>query len=194
MSMSVSSLNESARVVLEHFALLHRPHLIEALGNRGGFSGARLWRCEGGLSPSCLRAWPPGALSPQRLAWVHSLMAAARCAGLSFVPNVFPTRSGATWVDHAGRLWELTSWLPGKADFKDRPTPERLQAACTSLARLHAVWERIGTERGPCPAVARRLHALREWQELVRSGWRPRWSQTGENPVDPSAERAWRLL
>src|SRR4051794_20818797 len=148
--MPPSSLDESARVVLEQFAPLHRPHLIEALGNRGGFSGARLWRCQGALGPSCLRAWPLGGPSSQRLAWLHPLMATARRAGLSFVPDVFPTRSGATWVDHAGRLWELTSWLPGRADFQDRPTPARLQAACHALARLHAAWKRVRPERGPC--------------------------------------------
>ncbi|MBI1914669.1 MAG: phosphotransferase [Planctomycetes bacterium] len=192
--MLVSSLDESARVVLEHFASLHRPQLIEALGNRGGFSGARLWRGEGTLGPSCLRAWPTDGPSPERLAWLHRLMATARRAGLSFVPDVFPTRSGATWIDHAGRRWELTSWLPGRADFQDGPTPARLRAACTALARLHTAWERVGLEHGPCPAVARRLLAVQGWQDLVRSGWRPHWSQAGANPVDPWAERAWRLL
>jgi homoserine kinase type II len=188
-----SSLDAAASVVLEHFASPHRPHRIEALGNRGGFSGARLWRGEGMLGPSCLRAWPTDGPSRQRLAGLHHLLETAHCAGLPFVPVVFPTRSGATWVDHVGRLWELTSWLPGRADFHEHPTPARLQTACHALARLHTAWQRVDPERGPCPAVERRLGAVRSWQELVRSGWRPRWSQASKNPVDPWAERAWRL-
>src|SRR5262245_66241503 len=89
--MSPLSLDEAARIVLDHFAPPHCPHSIEALGNRGGFSGARLWRCEGALGSSCLRAWPPG-ISLQRLLWLHRLIATACRAGLRFVPSVFPTR------------------------------------------------------------------------------------------------------
>src|SRR5262249_18008421 len=139
--MSASSLDAAAHVVLEQFASPYRPHSLEALGNRGGFSGARLWRCQGSRGPSCLRAWPADGPPPPALAGLHTLMATAGHAGLAFVPEVFPTRWGATWVDQAGRLWELTSWLPGRADFHDNPTPARLGAACNALARLHTAWE-----------------------------------------------------
>src|SRR5262245_19785186 len=192
--MSPLSLDEAARIVLGHFAPPHCPHSFEALGNRGGFSSARLWRCEGALGSSCLRAWPAGEPSPHRVGWLHHLMTIARRAGLSVVPEVFATLSGATWADHAGRLWELQSWQPGRADFHESPTPARLQAACSVLARLHVAWETVRPESGPCPAVERRLRAVRGWQGLVRSGWCPKFSRSGENPVDPWAERAWRLL
>src|SRR5215831_8092420 len=77
------------------------------LRNAGGFSGARLWRVPG--SPSLyLRAWPPSGMNPVRLRWLHGLMRIARVAGLSFVPTVLRTEAGSTWVEHHGRLWELT--------------------------------------------------------------------------------------
>jgi homoserine kinase type II len=82
--------------------------------------------------------------------------------------------------------------MPGRADFLANPTPARLHDACSALARLHAAWARSRPERGPCPALERRLRAAHRWQELVGSGWRPRYR--GASPIDAWAERAWRLL
>src|SRR4051794_10198165 len=76
---------------------------FQFLGNRGGFSGARLWRVAAGGAAYCLRAWPESGPTPQRLSEIHHLMAQARSDGLSFVPAVYPTRSGCTWVERAGR-------------------------------------------------------------------------------------------
>jgi homoserine kinase type II len=143
------------------------------LGGHGGFSGARLWRLAGAAGPLCLRAWPPGQTA-DRLAFIHRLTARANAAGLAFVPRLFPTREGAGWIGHAGRLWELQEWMPGTADYHRRPTPARLEAACDALARLHLCWQAAGEDAvGVCPAVLRRVRAFAEWRDLLRDGWRP---------------------
>ena len=100
----------------------------QPLGNRGGFSGARLWRIDGPAGSLCLRAWPVG-FSPQRLDFIHHCMTHARTAGLAFVPRLFPTVAAPTAVEHAGRLWELQEWLPGEADYHRDPSPAKLRAA-----------------------------------------------------------------
>ena len=183
----------AARSVLGRYGL-PAPLYLVGLGNRGGFSGARLWRVEGGAGPLCLRAWPPAVTDPDRLDRIHHLMRAARRAGLAFVPAVFSTADRRTWVELAGRLWDLTTWLPGRADFHDRPTPARLEAACTALARLHLAWAPVASARGPCPAVQRRLDCARDWAGLLGSGWRPDFPRGDPDPVHRWAERAWRLL
>jgi hypothetical protein len=119
-------------------------------------------------------------------------MSQARAAGLEFVPAVLPTRTGGTWVEHTGRLWELTSWMPGRADFHDDPTGPRRDAACTALAHLHAAWAPPASAAGPCPAVLRRLAAVRDWHDLLGSGWRPAFP--ADDPLTPPGERAWHLL
>lgn len=164
-----------------------------ALGNRGGFSGARLWRIDGAAGAYCLRAWPSGDPAPQRLHWIHGLMKAARGADLEFVPAIAATEDGRSWVTHAGRLWDLTSWMPGRADFQEHPTPARLEAACTTLARLHGIWFSIADQVGPCPAVKRRLEIARNWIGLIRSGWQPPFGLDAGDPVRPWAEKAWYL-
>jgi Ser/Thr protein kinase RdoA (MazF antagonist) len=180
---------QSACAVLARYALA--PTVAHFLDNHGGFSGARLWRVESSASRFCLRAWPPDDPTPERLVWLHDLIAAARAAGLAFVPAVFPAGT-ATFVSHAGRLWELTAWLPGRADFNLRPHPARLGAACVALARLHHAWATRFPARGVCPALARRLDRAADWLALVSSGWRPR-PEDGD-PVRPWAELAWHLL
>ncbi len=179
------------RILTGYPAMLRGPGVD--LGNYGGFSGARLWRIECGGGTLCLRAWPTPGPPAKRLQLIHRLMRRAREAGLEFVPAVFPTAAGATWVEHAGRLWELSTWQPGRADFQDQPTPARLEAACTALAGVHAAWKAIGPQHAPCPAVRRRLAAVREWQDLIRSGWRPAW-RASDDPVTPWAERAWNAV
>jgi homoserine kinase type II len=158
----MSPLDPVAPAVLARYPALLRPTGLVALGNRGGFSGARLWRAASAAGPLCLRAWPEHETAA-RLAFRHGLMATARAEGLAFVPGVLPAADGQTFVACAGRLWELAEWLPGRADFHQRPTSARLAAACRALARLHAAWERSPAPVvGPIPAVRRRLDAAGE--------------------------------
>ncbi len=185
-------LDRAARAVLARYPLSAGAPLVP-LGNRGGFSGARLWRVSTAAGPLCLRAWPEAGPSPERLRAIHALMDAARRAGLDFVPAVLHTAAGQSCVEHAGRLWDLTAWLAGHADFHERPTRQRLEVACTALARLHMVWQRVETRTEVCPAVLRRLDGLRAWQELIASGWRPVFGNDGD-PVHAWAQRAWRAL
>jgi len=118
----------------------------------------------------------------------------ARAAGLTYVPTVYRTREGQTWVEHAGQRWDLTAWMPGQADFHARPGHARLEAACTALARLHLAWAEEGTGVSACPAVLRRLDCLRQWTALVRSGWRPQLDAQEMDAVGPWAEQSWDLL
>lgn len=199
---SVSGSNEIRADSLDRIAVQIRDRYwcawpagpLVPLGNSGGFSGARLWRWEGAAGRLCLRAWQ----GDKTAAWVrhlHRLMHWARQQGLDFVPAVYGTREGDTVVEAAGRVWELTQWLEGRADFREHPSPARLEAACEALARLHRAWEAFAAPARPCPAVQHRQKVLTDWQTLVATGWQP---QAPPNPVLdplwPVVERAWRGL
>jgi Ser/Thr protein kinase RdoA (MazF antagonist) len=188
------TLDRAAGQVRERYRLAWIESPLVPLGNRGGFSGARLWRCEGIAGRLCLRAWP----AHKTAAWVrrlHHLMEAARRQGLDFVPAVYGAGNGDTVVEAAGRVWELTQWLEGQANFAENPSPVRLEAACEALAKLHRTWEAFTASAEPCPAVRRRLQLLADWQSLVSTGWRP---QDLSNPqldaLWPVTERALRGL
>jgi homoserine kinase type II len=170
-----------------------RQGTLTALRNSGGFSGAVLWRIDGPAGPLCLRAWPAHETWP-RLLFRHQLMTQARQYGLPFVPAIFNTLDGATGVEHAGRLWELTEWLPGQANFHELPSPARLDAACTALAQLHTAWRSTPGETAICPAIRRRLDFLDEWHRLLHSGWHPLDAAGRADPLFPLVERAWRRL
>jgi homoserine kinase type II len=186
------SLDRVAEQVRDRYRFARRGGRLVPLGNRGGFSGARLWRGEGLAGRVCLRAWP-GHQTAARLRHLHHLMQQARSRGLDFVPVVH-TAEGDTLVEAAGRVWELTQWMDGRADFADHPSPERLEAACEALARLHGAWEPFTAPAEPCPAVRRRLKALADWQTLLSAGWQPRARPDRPDVVWPVAERAWRRL
>jgi Ser/Thr protein kinase RdoA (MazF antagonist) len=153
-----------ALVLAEYPSVLHRA-AVTALGQQGGFSGARVWRVSTPAGDFCLRA---GSAREDKahLLRRHALMARARAAGLLFVPAVIASATASTVVEQAGRCWEMMDWLPGRADFHTFPTPARLRAAAAALARLHGVWQRGHSPHGICPAVTRRLDAARDFPDV----------------------------
>ncbi len=142
------------------------------LGNAGGFSGARLWR---GQTPDgrrlCLREWPVARTTADRLFDIHQAMQVL--AELPFVPEIWPTLDGSTWVQVDDACWEITTWMPGTADFHQKPTNARLFAAMRTLAAMHSCLRPDRERSTPCPAVKRILRALRGWRDLLQSGWQP---------------------
>src|SRR5262245_2306068 len=130
----------AAQEVLRLYGLRPCEYSAHFLGNHGGFSGAGLWRVQQAGRQFCLRAWPSNERSPGHLLEIHRLMRWARAADLTFVPEVWFTPDFLSSVEHADRLWDLTEWLSGRADFHEHPTARRLEAALTALAHLHAVW------------------------------------------------------
>jgi hypothetical protein len=182
----MSPIDADLAEVLEHYPAVLRgraqPH-TEA----NAFSGARLWRLETGAGPCCVRAWPRDGTTPEQLRFIHRLL--QRAAALDFVPRLIATRHGDTWLHLRQRYWEMTTWLPGRADFLACPSTARLEATCTALAQLHLAWAAVEPDVSACPAVLRRLDALERWQCLVQQGWQPAWQE--DDPITPWARRAW---
>ncbi|HTU19389.1 MAG TPA: phosphotransferase [Gemmataceae bacterium] len=188
-----SPLDSDAAAVCSRYPSFCCQGTLTPLGNHGGFSGAVLWRIDSPAETLCLRAWPPHETWPQLL-FRHRLMSLARQNGLHFIPTIFATLDGASAVEHAGRLWELTDWLPGRADYHQHTSTERLDAACTALAQLHRVWRSLASAAASCPAVQRRLTFVEEWKRLNHSGWHPLAVAEKSDPLRPIVERAWRQL
>jgi Ser/Thr protein kinase RdoA (MazF antagonist) len=187
--------NRPPEEVLDCYGARFAAPLWEPLGNAGGFSGARLWRATVEGRAYVLRSWPAGRMSVDRLRVIHALMEKAHYHGLAYVPVPELTAASCSWTECRGHCWELTNWLPGKADFRDNPTDVRLIEALRAIARIHGVWSRVEWCSGPCPAVERRLAAIRDWNDRRASGWRPVWDSAGDiDPIRECAQRLWRAL
>lgn len=126
-----------ARSVLAQYPGDWRDARIEPLGSAGGFSGAALWRIRTHEDDLCLKRWPAEHPTEDHLRFIHSVLLHVRRQGLHWVAAPMANRWGTTWVVSAGRFWELTPWLPGKADFRADPRPSRLRAALGALALFH---------------------------------------------------------
>ncbi len=148
--------------VLDHYALQDR-RKIESLGSAGGFSGARFWRIQSASSVLCLRRWPTEHPDEKRLAFIHHTLKTAAQQELTFLPEPYTARGGMTYVCCGGTLWELTPWLPGRADFHEAPRRSRLVDAVQGIARFHTVTADLlpGPERvGPPPGLLERRDFL----------------------------------
>ncbi|MEX2185730.1 MAG: phosphotransferase, partial [Pirellulales bacterium] len=154
-------MNDDVQSVLERFPPPCRPESCLSLGSAGGFSGAAIWKLTTPCGVLALRRWPREHPSPQRLAWIHEVAAHAAAHGFGLLPTPIATLDGQTFVHRAGRLWELTPWLPGEASFQNQPSQRRLDAAMSTLARFHRAvesFEIVAARRGPSPgAIDRRI-------------------------------------
>lgn len=109
----------------------------ELVRHDGGFSGADVWRVATSAGPCCLRRWPIEAPSHDRIRWIHTLLQHAHTVGCRFLPLPLRTDTGATVVEQSDRLWELTNWLPGRADDAAALDEARLTSAARALGHFH---------------------------------------------------------
>ncbi len=133
---------------------------LQPLGSGGGFSGARLWRFTGQNGAYCLRRWPYGAVNSEKLSFIHGILRTAFRKGVREVPCPLPRMDGSTWVQLYDHFWEITPWMPGVADYRFDPRPEKLKAALAWLARFHRVTQPTRPTRGRANSIAERAKLL----------------------------------
>ncbi len=160
---------------------------VEALGNAGGFSGARLWRFLAPRGVLVLRCWPLQGPDRAHLEQVHAWL--VESADLGFLAVPIATVDGATLVDDHGRLWELADWLPGSADRDRPPAREHLRAMFAGLALVH---RRLAAHQsfGPSPGLTSRAEEL---ELLTRHEFARLNAAIERKPTDPAAPlaRTW---
>jgi Ser/Thr protein kinase RdoA (MazF antagonist) len=155
------------REVLQHYPLDCQPSRVEPLGSAGGMSGAQFWRLAAPRGELGLRRWPPEHPTPERLRFIHAVLAHAKRHGITFLPIPITTHAGQSFVQHADHLWEIAPWMPGVANYAQAPSTEKLRAAMIALAKIHVAvqdFSRQGstTSDGGSPAINDRLTRLHE--------------------------------
>lgn len=126
-----------AHNVLRKYGDQVQPTDIVPLGSAGGYSGAAFWRVTTAVGDFCLRRWPSEHPTQQQLEYIHAVLKHVSARGVSCVAVPLVNRAGRTYLRHSGCFWEVTQWLPGRADYHVSPTREKLAAAMTSLASFH---------------------------------------------------------
>ncbi len=195
--------------VLAAYPAQYQPGRLEYLGWAGGFSGARFWKLECLAGLFCLRCWPADHPTEEQLARIHAVLRWAAQRGCEFLPVPQPTRQGHTYVACGKRLWELTPWMPGEADYHARPSQAKLEGAMKALARFHravadfpwpsgpvAPGQLASLGRGPLgfsPGIGQRLEKLRGWSQGRLAELRGRLAEGGWPELAPWADRAIRL-
>lgn len=154
--------------LLQAYAAEYHPTDVESLEGAGGFSGAQFWKLQTAAGPLCLRCWPADHPDPSRLTFIHRVLQQVAAARAVTVPVPIRSLAGTTFVEFADRLWQLEPWLPGRADFEQRPNSSRLTAAMQTLAQFHAAAENFSSDHpttGPSPGITARLKKVDAWSD-----------------------------
>lgn len=128
-----------------------------------GFSGARLWRLSTAVGEYCLRRWPEGQLTADRLTFIHEVLRHAARRGCAFVPVPVSTIEGMSFATADETLWQIEPWMPGEADADKPPCHERVAAAMAALATFHAATRDLpglSPRSNKSDAIAQRLTML----------------------------------
>jgi Ser/Thr protein kinase RdoA (MazF antagonist) len=120
-----------------------------------------------------LRRWPREHPPVSRLQFIQAVLWHVHQEGFRRVPLPLETSRHGGYVTHAGHLWEVAPWMPGQADYHQRPSPRRLQAAMQALGEFHAAASSFPlseTSALPSPGIAERFDRLRQLEsgELMR--------------------------
>jgi Ser/Thr protein kinase RdoA (MazF antagonist) len=164
---------------------------LEAQGNAGGYSGARLWRFRALTGQFVLRSWPPHGPSRAQLERIHDWLFLTSETGLTPVP--VRDNSDRTVQEFEGTLWEITPWLSGQAESAHPPPIGRLKAAFTGLAALHARWASV-LDRSASPGLALRCRTV---EHLIRGGFDVIENAVAHQPTSSmlaAAGRQWLAL
>lgn len=152
--------------VMAAFPRQLQPQSVEWLGSAGGFSGAQFWKL---LTPAgllCLRRWPPAHPSRSRLEYIHAVLKHVAASGFPALPTPMSDCGGQTYAEHGGHLWELTRWLPGRADYIAEPSRRKLASAMQTLATFHGRAASFGDgDQGPTrsPGLSERAEQLHDY-------------------------------
>src|SRR3989304_4865138 len=95
-----------------------QPTVVEPLGSADGLSGAQFRKTVAPRGALVLRCWPIEHPTPDGLRFIHAVLGHAAARGMKILPVPIATAGGATFVQHAGHLWELAPWLPGTPAYQ----------------------------------------------------------------------------
>jgi Ser/Thr protein kinase RdoA (MazF antagonist) len=129
-----------------------------------------LWRLNSARGALCLRRWPAGYPTQEQLEFIQATLWHVDQEGFHRIPLPLETRHHHGFVRHDGHLWELTPWLPGAADYHQRPSPAKLHHALVALAKFHQAAATFPLpETGPTasPGLAQRFARL---EDLLSGG------------------------
>ncbi|MFL5328102.1 MAG: phosphotransferase enzyme family protein [Gemmataceae bacterium] len=150
--------------VLRGFGL---PQPLRVTRISGGFSDAIVWRVDAPPATFALKAYPRSRIGPGGLTTFHNLLLRGREMGITALPRVFTIYEGQTWTPyHDDAYLDIVSWHPGAPLLATDPTPSRLHAAGSILARLHQAWAPSQELPEPPISLHRRWHSLQSWPAL----------------------------
>ncbi len=142
-----------------------QPSRVESLGSAGGFSGASFWRLSTPRGLLCLRRWPSGYPTTERLQFIQAVLWHVDREGFTQIPLPLEAINHAGYVTHDGSFWELAPWMPGVADYHTTPNDAKLVAALVALARFHvaaASFPLADIGPSPSPGLVRREERFRQ--------------------------------
>jgi Ser/Thr protein kinase RdoA (MazF antagonist) len=131
------------------------------------------------------------------LEFIQAVLWNVQQEGCYFVPLPIESDDGPGYVQHAGHYWELTPWMPGKADYHLAPTNEKLVNALSALAHFHRAAESFPVPQGniaPSPGLKHRSDLIAQGARAGVAQLRIALQTSAWAEIDRRARRAIDLI
>jgi Ser/Thr protein kinase RdoA (MazF antagonist) len=143
-----------------------------------GTSGSKVWRVgDRAGNDWCVRSWRSDK-PREKIDAIHQAMQLATADGCAFIPVLQRTQRGQTLWTHSLRLWEVSTWLPGRPAPCDNVDGGLAEGALTSLGRLHAALRSHHAARGQPRGLLDRLHTIEGWERSRDQSWSSGWTES----------------
>ena len=163
------------QILAENFSHIV-PSQIDQPPHAAGFSGTTIFRVQSATEVFCLKRLPM-TVELVRQQVINGLIKELFEQGVTCLPVPVCSRKGSTLIQVDDGVWQLEPWMPGIADYWQRPSMTRLIAACQTLARWHIAARKSAATKpngfgvevaATAPTVRdRQLSVLRYSEELL---------------------------
>ena len=111
----------------------------------GGLSSSPIFRCiietgENSTVHACLKGTPASPQNFERLQLAEKAISSANKHEPRVLPSTLPPSTHPFAIRADELYWQLSQWMPGKANYLEQPSDKKLRNAVSTLAQLHVVW------------------------------------------------------
>ncbi|MGL6195003.1 MAG: hypothetical protein ACRC2T_09300 [Thermoguttaceae bacterium] len=164
------------QMILSEYPKDHQSEDVYPVSHVSGLSGAQYWKVDAPAGVFCLRRWPKGVPTVDRIQYMQAVLWYAVVEGFDLVPLPCETLKHNGYVTANGCIWEMLPWMSGAKEPRNTPLVRskkqktevmRIVSAMLTLAHFHESTAEFPLPNEPVGVSEAIEQHLKKWKEWV---------------------------